>query len=124
MRVLIAVLTAFALVLAACGDDDDGGGGAGGSDEEQIRAVVEQFAANEDNPCDLLTDRFAEAAFQSRENCETESEESADEDPTEIEFDEIEVDGDQATAAVKADGEAGSITLQKEGDAWLIDRLE
>jgi len=124
MRPLLAVLMALVLALASCGGDDNGGGGGGGSDEDEITAAIETFAANEGNPCDVMTDRFVEEAFETREQCQEESEESKGEDPTEIEFEDIEIDGDQATASIKADGEDGSVILQKEGDGWLIDRLE
>ena len=121
MRLLLAVLTGFVLALTSCGGDDDNGGGS--SDEEQIRAAIEAFAANED-PCDLLTDTFVEQAFGSRENCQEESEESKGEDPTEIEFKEIEIDGEQATATVEGDGDNRSVSLKKEGDDWRIDGFE
>ena len=121
MRLLLAVLTALALALASCGGDDDNGGGS--NDEEQIRAAIEAFAANED-PCDLMTDRFVEQTFESRETCQEESEESEGEDPTEIEFEDIAIDGDEATANVKADGEDGTVSLLKEDDEWRIDNLE
>ena len=122
MRLLLIALAAVALALASCGGDDDDGGGA--SDEDAIRAAVESFAANEGNACDLLTDRFVEEAFESREKCQEESEESKGEEPTEIEFEDITIDGDQATASVTADGEGGSVALKKEDDDWRIDSLE
>ena len=132
MRLLLVVLTALVFALAACGgDDDDGGsdsgGGSGGaavSDEDQIKAAIEAFAANEGNPCDVLTDKFVEDTFQSRDNCEQESEKSKGEDAADIEFEDISVDGDEATANIKADGDDGTITLLKEDDEWLIDKLE
>jgi|RhiMethySRZTD1v2_1073278.scaffolds.fasta_scaffold651871_2 ABC-type glycerol-3-phosphate transport system substrate-binding protein len=132
MRLLLVVLTALVFALAACGgDDDDGGSGSSGgssgaaaSDEDQIKAAIDAFAANEGNPCDLLTDRFVEETFESRESCQKESEESKGEDAFDIEYEDIAVDGDEATAKIKADGNAGTITLLQEGDEWLIDKLE
>ncbi len=123
MRLLLIALTALALTLASCGGDDDEGSTGGGSDEDQIEAVIETFAANEGNPCDVLTDRFVEEAFETREKCQQESEESKGEDTTEIEFEDISIDGDEATASIKADGEDGSVSLKKEGDDWRIDML-
>lgn len=131
MRLLIAVLTALVFALASCGGDDDGGDDNGGgdsgaavSDEDQIRDAVETFANNEGNPCDVLTDRFVEETFDSRENCQQESEKSKGADPTDIEFEDISIDGDEATATIKADGEPGSVSLLKEDDEWHIDKLE
>jgi ABC-type glycerol-3-phosphate transport system substrate-binding protein len=132
MRLLLVVITALALALAACGgDDDDGGGDSGGgssgaavSDEDQIKAAIDAFAANEGNPCDLLTDRFVEETFESRESCQKESEESKGEDAFDIEYEDISVDGDEATAKITADGDAGTISLLKQEDEWLIDKLE
>jgi ABC-type glycerol-3-phosphate transport system substrate-binding protein len=127
MRLLLAVLTALVLALASCGgDDDDNGGGNGGaaaSDEDQIRAAVETFAQNEGNPCDVLTDRFVEELFESREKCQEEAEESKGEDATDVEFEDIAIDGDEATAKIKADGEDGTVSLMQEDGDWRIDRL-
>jgi hypothetical protein len=132
MRLLLVVLAALVFALASCGgDDDDGGSDSGGgdsaaavSDEDQIRDAIEAFAANEGNPCDLLTDRFVEEAFESREKCQQESEESKGEEDTEIEFESIDITGDEATAAITADGEAGSVSLKNEDGDWRIDSLE
>ena len=65
-----------------------------------------------------------EETFGSRDKCEAEAEDSKGEDSTDIEFEDIEVNGDEATASVKADGEAGSVSLKNEDGDWRIDKLE
>jgi hypothetical protein len=125
MRLLLAVLTALVLALASCGgdDDDDGGGGGGAavSDEDQIRAAIATFAESGSGACDVLTDEFVERLFGGRDKCE---EEAGEGEGSDLEVDNVEINGDTATAEGTTDGDTATITLEKDGDDWKISRLE
>ena len=119
MRLLLAVLTALALALASCGGDDDGGGG--DSDEDKIRAAIATFADSGEGACAVITDEYIEELFGGAEQCEEEagSGESAD-----VEVDNVQIDGDTATADGTAEGDTATLTLEKEGDEWKISGIE
>jgi hypothetical protein len=128
MRLLLAVLTALALALASCGGDDDGGGDNGGtdngaavSDEDQITEVIETFADNNaDESCDVLTDEYVKQLFGDRDRCLEEGEGES----TDVEVDNIQINGDTATADGTADGETATLTLEKVGEEWKISGIE
>lgn len=119
MRLLIAVLTSLALALASCGGDDDGGGG-GSSDEDKIRETIATFADSGSGACDVITDEYIEALFGGREECEKQAGEGEGSD---VEVDNVQVDGDTATADGTADGDTVTITLEKDGEDWKISGL-
>jgi hypothetical protein len=124
MRLLLAVLTAFVFALASCGGDDDDGGsdnGAAVSDEEQITDVVETFADNNaEEACDVLTDEYLKQLFGDRDRCLEEGEGES----TDVEVDNIQIDGNTATADGTADGETATLTLEKVGAEWKISGIE
>ena len=98
------------------------------SDEDKIRDVVTEFGANVDDPavCDLVTQRFleessgqvGEAAVAACQSDVVASEEV----PVDIEIKNVDINGDRATVTAEADGEPGTLTLEKQDDGdWLID---
>ena len=114
------LLVALLSLVVGCGSDD----GDGGSDQDDIEQVITDFANNEGASCDLLTDRLVDEQFEGREECEAEAEESKDEeDPDGIEFGEITVDGDGATAQVEVEGDPTTVRLEKVDGKWKIDEL-
>ena len=128
MRQLLAVLTALVFALAACGGDDDGGSDNGGtdngaavSDEDQITEVIETFADNNaEEACDVLTDEYVEQLFGDRDRCLEEGEGES----TDVEVDNIQINGDTATADGTADGETATFTVEKVGEEWKISGVE
>ena len=119
MRQPLAVLTALVLALSVgigCGDDDDGGS-SGGSDEDQITEAIGTFADGGPAACDVLTDEYVEELVGGRDQCE---EEAGETDDVDVEVENVQVDGDTATADGTVDGETATLTLEKDGDDWKI----
>ena len=105
------------LALAACGSDSDSGGG---SDEDQVREIAEQLVSNDPAACSKLSDAFVEEVV-TKEECEKSAEEDVSgETPT---VDDIEVDGETATAVV-IDEDRSTLGFVKEDDEWLVDSVE
>ena len=117
---LLTVLTAvaLALALASCGGDDDGGGG---SDEDKVRDAIAAFAEGGSGACDVLTDEYTDTLFGGREACE---EAAGEGEGSDVEVDNVEIDGDTATAEGTAEGDTAVLTLEKGGDDWKISGIE
>ena len=129
MRLLLAVLTALVFAFAACGDDDDDGGSDGGgadngaavSDEDQITDVIETFADNDaEAACGVLTDEYVKQLFGNRDQCL----EQGEGESTDVEVDNVQINGNTATADGTADGETATFTLEKVGQEWKISGVE
>ena len=122
-----------ALGFTACGGDDDNGGSS--ADEDQITQAVDAVATSGDpGACT----QYQTAAFTQQVNGEpgqsvAEALKSCQEDAENtvagsVEVNDIEVDGDSATAAAKVtgstfDGQTLDIALVKEGDQWKLDKF-
>lgn len=127
---LALALAATALILGACGDDDDDGGS---DDEAQITEAIERSATSGDPAActDAQTQRFTEqvSGGETGEAAVTQCEEdAADTVADEVEVENLEVDGDAATADVAItgsvfDGQTLSVALVQEGDQWKLDEL-
>lgn len=130
---VVALTTAGAavlLVLTACGGDD------GGSDEDADITDAITRAATEDTveSCtEVQTQAFTEQTeFTTGVEAIARCEESAGDGDTageEVEVENIEVDGDTATADVSftgggLDGQQLSVSLVKEEDQWKLDSLD
>ena len=129
MRLLLAVLAALVFAFAACGGDDDDGGSDGGgadngaavSDEDQITDVIETFADNDaEEACGVLTDEYVKQLFGNRQQCV----EQGEGESTDVEVDNVQINGDTATADGTADDETATFTLEKVGEEWKISGLE
>ena len=114
-RLLACLVLALSLA-TACGDDDDGGSG-GGSDEDKITAAIETFANGGPDACDVLTDEYVEELAGGREEC---PEQAGEVEELDVEVENVQVDGDTATADATAEGETAIIELEKDGDDWKI----
>jgi hypothetical protein len=101
------------------------------SDEDEIRETIETIASDPSDPdaCDLVTQRFKEegsgqTGIAADEACRSETEASGDQ-PEDVEVDNIQVDGDTATADVTGeDGETVTVRLVNEDDVWKVDGIE
>ena len=94
------------------------------SDEEKIREVVTEFGAQLNDPavCELVTQQYLEdVSGETGEAAVEACEADLAEEPLEIEIQEINIDGDKATVEAEADGESGTLELEKQDDGeWLI----
>ena len=129
LTILAAVAVAATLTLAACGGDDDGGS----DDEADITEAIEASATENDpaNCTELQTQAFTEQTeFATGEEAVTSCEEDVDETAADsVEVENIEVDGDAATAEVAVtgaglDGQTIGLSLVKEGDQWKLDSFD
>ena len=129
LTILAAVAVAATLTLAACGGDDDGGS----DDEADITEAIETSATTADpaNCTELQTQAFTEQTeFATGEeaiaSCEEEQE---DNQADSVSVENVEVDGDTATAEVAVtgsglDGQTLGVSLVKEGDQWKLDSFD
>jgi hypothetical protein len=98
------------------------------SDEDEIRETIETIASDPSDPdaCALVTQRFKEESSgqtgtAADDACRTQTEQSGDQ-PEDVEIDNIEVNGDTATADVTGeDGETVTIRLVFEDGVWKVD---
>ena len=94
------------------------------SDEDQIREVVTEFGEQLNDPavCKLVTQQYleelsGETGEAAVEACESDVAEEA----IDIEIKSIDINGDEATVEAEADGEPGTLELEKQDDGeWLI----
>jgi hypothetical protein len=101
------------------------------NDEDEIRETIETIAADPSDPnaCALVTQRFKEEASgqtgtAADDACRSQTEASGDQ-PEDVEVDNIEVDGDNATADVTGeDGETVTVRLVNEDGTWKVDGSE
>lgn len=119
MRLLLAVLTALVFALASCGGDDNGGGD---SDEDKVRDAIATFAEGGSGACDVLTDPYIETLFGGRDQCEEAAGEG--EGGADVTVENVEIDGDTATAEGTAEGDTATLTLEKDGDDWKISGIQ
>ncbi|CAN5478648.1 hypothetical protein BH20ACT19_BH20ACT19_04800 [soil metagenome] len=123
LRTLVLTSLAAASLLAA---------GCGGSEEDAVEDSVKEFAsAAKDKDfggvCDKLTDELRQQIGQAGGgNCEEALKQFGEQvdlggipDPDEIEFESVEVDGDNATVKIK--GEDNESKLVKEDGEWKAD---
>lgn len=127
--ILVAAAVAAMLALGACGGDDDGGS----DDEGDIADVIRRSATESapENCTELQTQAFTEQTeFSTGEEAITACEEDGDDTAGEsVEVDNIEVDGDTATAETSftgggLDGQTLGLSLVKEDDQWKLDSLD
>jgi FHA domain len=98
------------------------------SDEDDIRETIETIASDPSDPdaCDLVTQRFKEeqsgqTGTAADDACRSQTEASGDQ-PEDVEVDNVEVDGETATAEVTGeDGETVTVRLLFEDGVWKVD---
>jgi ketosteroid isomerase-like protein len=123
MRSAAAALTAFlcAALLAACGSS---------SDEDQIRDVVQEFAeAANDKDVGAICGQVVSEAFEDQEQCEKQADREGSigdlGSVEDLEVSEIKVDGDTATAQIKAtvggETDEGPGKFRKVDGEWKLD---
>jgi hypothetical protein len=130
LAALILPALAVSLTLAACG----GGDGGGGDDADQITDVITTSVMS-NNPADctrLATQRFLEQSQyetgqEAVQSCEEDAADTSD-DPDSVEVENVQVDGDNATATVVFQGgpignATVDVALVKDGDQWKLDRI-
>jgi hypothetical protein len=127
LAVTAAAAVLAALALAACG-------GGGNDDDGDITDVIQTSVKSTDpNDCtELQTQSFLEQTeFESGEeavqSCREDAADSSN-DPDSAEVNDVEVDGDNATATVAIQGGPLSgatiaVALVKDGDQWKLDRI-
>jgi hypothetical protein len=129
--VLPLLLLAAALALTACGG---GSSSSGGSEEAAVEEAIEESATSTDpSKCtELQTALFnetesGEKGAAATKACEEEVE--AEADPTEsVSVSEVEINGENATAAAEIEGSALNeqgveLELVKEGDNWKLNKF-
>jgi ketosteroid isomerase-like protein len=123
MRSAAAALTALlcAALLAACGSS---------SDEDQIRDVVQEFAeAANDKDVGAICGQVVSEAFEDQEQCEKQADREGSigdlGSVEDLEVSEIKVDGDTATAQIKAtvggETDEGPGKFRKVDGEWKLD---
>jgi ketosteroid isomerase-like protein len=119
MRSAAAGLTALlcAALLAACGSE---------SDEDQIRAVVKEFAdAANDKDVGAICGQVVSKAFENEEECEKRAPIGVLGSLEDYEVSDIKVDGDTATARIKATvggkTDEGPGKFRKVDGEWKLD---
>lgn len=126
----LSLLLSAPLLLSACGGDDSGS-----DDEADITAAIEQAATTDtaENCTEVQTQAFTEQVeFTAGEDAVKTCEENAGDGDIageSVAVENIEVDGDTATADVAftgggLDGQEIAISLVKEGDQWKLDSLD
>ncbi|MDQ3644393.1 MAG: nuclear transport factor 2 family protein [Actinomycetota bacterium] len=125
MRSAAACLTALlcAALLAACGGGSE-------SDEDQVRAVVQEFgeAAN-DKDAGAICGLVVSKELKDEEDCEKQADREGQigglEAVDDIEVSDIKIDGDRATAQIKATvggkTDAGPGKFRKVDGEWKLD---
>ncbi len=100
-------------------------------DEEEIREAIQTIASNPTDPdsCALVTQRFKEeqsglTGTAADEACRTQTEASGGL-PEDVEVENIEIDGDNATAEVTGEGgDTATVRMVNEDGVWLVDGTE
>lgn len=126
----ITVVVSASIVLAACGGD-----GGGSADDADITEAIEQAATSDtvERCTEFQTQAFTEQTeFASGEQAVTACEQSAGSGQVagdSVEVENIEVDGDSATADVtfvgaQLDRQQIAISLVKQGGQWKLDNLD
>lgn len=125
----LALLAAAPFLLAACGGDDSS------QDEDDITAAIETAATTDEeaNCTEVQTDAFnAQTEFTDEASGTATCEQNAGDGDVageSVEVENIEVDGDAATADVtfsggSLDGQGIAVSLVKEDDQWKMDSLD
>lgn len=122
LAALLAVLFAFALVVAGCGSND--------SPEDVVESFYSALSDGDAGEiCELLSASAAESAAEGEESCEEGVQKGIDSGDAEEALgvaDEVEVgesseDGDTAEVTVTFGDEEEQVPLVKEDDEWKID---
>lgn len=108
LAVAAAVVVVLLLVL----------GGGDGNAEADVRAALEDAAAS--NDCDALTDGAVEKLYSGDANPRKTCDENA-KPADSFKIQDVSVNGSDATADVKIDGNNGSLDLVRQDGKWLID---
>ena len=109
-----------------------GCGGGGGSDEDDVKdTITTAFTSDDPEVCDLITQSLTEelsgeTGEKAVETCREQAQQGEPSDS--VEFSDVSVDGDTASAAfdVSGGGSSGHIEAQliKEDGDWKIDQLQ
>jgi hypothetical protein len=123
------VLALVPFAISACGGGDDSG-----DDDSQITEVITTSATSPD-PADctrLATQRFLEQSQyetgpEAVQSCEEDASDTSD-DPDSVDVNDIQVEGDNATATVVFQGgpignATVDVALVKDGDQWKLDQI-
>ena len=115
-----------AMVVVGCGSGEDPEG-------ERVSSVIAEVLTTDDAELkcnELVSERFIEAVYGSREDCLAAEETEADDGdvPDVVEVSEIEIAGEKATATVKevggeTDGATGTVTMVEVDGKWRVDEL-
>ncbi len=130
LPVPLTLLVAAPLLLAACGSDDGGS-----EDEDQITAAIERASTTDEAATctEVQTQAFTEQTeFTQGQEAVAVCEENAGDGEVagdSVEVENIEVDGESATADVTftgggLNGQALAVSLVKEEDQWKLDSLD
>jgi hypothetical protein len=95
--------------------------GGGGSDEDQVRDVAKLIAKSDKEACGEFTDAFLKKSFGGKKST---CEKSAEENKASGEVGAVTIDGDNATAVVKGDGEQTKIKFVNQDGDWKADDFE
>lgn len=108
----LAVVLSAALAVGACGGDS--------ADEERIRAIIAEVAEDPSAICAHLPSEVVDA-IGGREQCDALAV-HADGERGDLSIEEVEVEGDVATATVTDDaGDEERIGFVREGGDWKVD---
>jgi hypothetical protein len=114
---LALLLAVPALFAAGCG-------GGGDSDQDQIKDIINAVAKDPVAICDHLSDQDLQTLFKGdADDCRKSGEEAnASDDAGDVDIQDVQVDGDSATAKFKdSDGKDTTVTFKKDGDDWVLD---
>jgi hypothetical protein len=121
--IIVLIAAAFTLVVSGCGSS-------GGSSSSAPSDVVNQFfdgaGAGDSQVCSLLTKEAQDKVGVGTSTCESGVEQfgaRAKPQLKGLDVGEAEIDGDRATVPVKTAAASTTVTLQRDGDSWLISSL-
>ena len=121
-RTVIIGMAVVALAVGGCGSS----GSSSSDPSDVVSQFFDDFAAGDSKGCSLLTPEAQDKVGVGTSTCESAIEQFGALAKAQLEGLEIgaaEIDGDRATVSVKTAAKRTTVTLQRDGDSWLISSL-
>ena len=121
-RPMIIGMAVIALAVAGCGSS----GSSSSDPSDVVSEFFDDFAAGDSKGCSLLTQEAQDKVALGSSTCESAIEQFgalAKPQLAGLDVGKAEITGDQATVSVKTAAKQTTVTLQRDGDSWLISSL-